>query len=92
MKTIIIDDVFYNIEIDEDEFQCLHNTELDECLGILLTERQLDEYIGETTSREFCVSDKRIKEFEDYIRDDNKNNIWRADNNRVKQWHLDHKK
>lgn len=89
-KNIIIDDIWYNIEIDEDEFKCLHNTELDECLKILLTEKQHEKYIGETTSREFLVSDKRIEEFKDYIRDDNANNIWRVDNNKIKQFRLDY--
>jgi hypothetical protein len=82
MKTdsniVLFDDTWYYINIGDDDFKCLHYSEYKECIIILLSEKQQDQYSGDY-KREFNVSDKRIEKFKQYI----SNNYWREHNGRT---------
>lgn len=78
MKTIILDDTWFFIEIvNLKEHKMLHNSEFREAVDILLTNDQYFKMIADDTLREFKVSDKRINEFLKYIEPNNEDNMWR---------------
>ena len=71
--SIIFDDVLYFIEADEKEYKCLHGYEYNDCVHILLTQKQLEQYLGDHTKREFMTTKKMLDKFIDYIT----NSYWR---------------
>lgn len=74
-KTVLLDDTWYRIEIDGEGVKSSGRSEFAEIVNILLTEKQKEYYIGDDTSREFEVSQKRIDKMFTYINSDK--NVWR---------------
>jgi hypothetical protein len=74
-KTVWLDDTWYGIEFDGEDVKASGKFEFADIVDILLTEKQKEDYIGNDTSREFEVSQKRIDKMFTYINSDN--NVWR---------------
>ena len=74
-KTVWLDDTWYGIEINGDDVKANHKFEFAAIVGILLTEKQKEDYIGNDINRKFEVSQKRIDKMFAYINNDR--NPWR---------------
>ena len=74
-KTVWLDDTWYGIEIDGEDTKAINKFEFADIVDILLTEKQRKDYIGDDTSREFEVIQKRIDKMFAYIKSDK--NPWR---------------
>jgi len=74
MQTTIVlfDDVGYYIEFDNISKKCNSSYQFQDCLSILLTDKQQDIFTGDCTKRKFNVSKKRLDSFLEYLKD----NIW----------------
>jgi len=70
---VIFDDTYNFIEVAEKDYKCLHSYEYSDCLHILLTEKQLEQYYGDCTKREFMTTETLLNKFIEYIT----NNYWR---------------
>jgi hypothetical protein len=77
-RIVTFDDTWYHIEVEDYECLCLGCFEYDDCLDILLTEKQRHSYIGECTNREFNISQSRIDKCINFIYWDK--NPWRRNN------------
>jgi len=75
LKTVLFDDTWYYITVEEDEFDIKNEFEFKEILKILLTEKQQIEFTCNDTSREFKVHQKRIDKMFAYL--NSKDNMWR---------------
>jgi len=74
-KTILLDDVCYSIDVDDQDNKMDNRFEFGEVVNILLTQKQHEDFICNDTSREFEVSEKRISKMFTYINSDE--NVWR---------------
>jgi len=69
---IQLDNTFFYIESKEETFKCLHQHEFKDCINILLTNKQYEDYICEDI-RKFDVNQKKLEKIKEYLSD----NIWR---------------
>lgn len=74
-KTILLDDIWHGIEIDDVDTKAENQFEFREIVNILLTDKQKYKFTTEDTSRKFEVSQKRIDKMFAYI--NSENNPWR---------------
>lgn len=63
MTYVVFDDVTYNIEMEDTDYNFNHYTEFYDQLDILLTDRQRKLFIEDETQRRFQISAKRISKF-----------------------------
>lgn len=75
--TVILDDVYFYISLDDEEFRCIHQHEFYDVLRIILTTKQYENYVSDYTYREFKVSNEKILEMKKYL----KNNNWIKEKN-----------
>ena len=85
IKTILLDDVCYSVDIDGQDNKTVNRFEFGEVVNILLTQKQHEDFIRNDTSREFEVSEKRISRMFTYINSDE--NVWR----KQRQYYAQHK-
>jgi len=69
-KTALFDDTFYYITIDDEDHHLTCSYEFNECLRIILTDKQYYNFITDDIVRIFKVSKKRIDAMIKYINSD----------------------